>query len=134
MYFADKAPFSIEFVCKHHYFNCLIKELGIDSYTPDNATYKQRLLLTILNNHRSFMYSLNTETKCDDLPYLFWIPKIYKNSYKEKYITWLSSCSTKEMLFQLTQIMSIVNDGQCSSCNTSCSRRGINFMWVLKNS
>jgi hypothetical protein len=43
---ADKAPNNIVFVCKSHYVDCLIKELGIDNslgnptYTPDD-TYER---------------------------------------------------------------------------------------------
>jgi len=35
---ADKAPNNIIFVCKSHYINCLIKELGIDNLLG-NSTY-----------------------------------------------------------------------------------------------
>jgi hypothetical protein len=34
----DKAPNNIVFVCKSHYIDCLIKELGIDN-SLDNPTY-----------------------------------------------------------------------------------------------
>ena len=35
---ADKAPNNIVFVCKSHYIDCLIKELGIDN-SLGNPTY-----------------------------------------------------------------------------------------------
>jgi hypothetical protein len=35
---ADKAPNNNVFVCKSHYIDCLIKELGIDN-SLDNPTY-----------------------------------------------------------------------------------------------
>jgi hypothetical protein len=34
IFFADKAPNNIVFVCKSHYIDCLIKELGIDNSQP----------------------------------------------------------------------------------------------------
>jgi hypothetical protein len=37
---ADKASNNIVFVCKSYYFECLIKELGINSNTSSNTTYK----------------------------------------------------------------------------------------------
>ena len=40
----------------------------------------------ILNNHKSFMSSLNIETKCKDIPYLYWIPKLYKNPSAQRTI------------------------------------------------
>ena len=46
---ADKAPNNIVIVCKSHYIDCLIKELGIDTlvdnptYTPTTLTKKETL-------------------------------------------------------------------------------------------
>ena len=46
---ADKAPSNIVFVCKSHYIDCLIKELGIDNslgnptYTPTTLTKEERV-------------------------------------------------------------------------------------------
>jgi hypothetical protein len=37
---ADKASNNIVFVCKSYYFECLIKELDINSNTSSNTTYK----------------------------------------------------------------------------------------------
>jgi transcription elongation factor Elf1 len=35
----DKASNNMVFVCKSYYFECLIKELGINSNTSSNTTY-----------------------------------------------------------------------------------------------
>jgi hypothetical protein len=57
---ADKASNNIVFVCKSHYIDCLIKELGIDNslgnptYTPTTLTKEE-----ILDNHRSFLWNFN---------------------------------------------------------------------------
>jgi hypothetical protein len=37
----DKASYNIVFVCKSYYFECLIKELGINSNTSSNTTYRK---------------------------------------------------------------------------------------------
>ena len=57
---ADKASNNIVFVCKSYYYECLIKELGIDNNTSGNTTYKPTSFDKdeILANHRSFMTSL----------------------------------------------------------------------------
>ena len=36
----DKASNNVVFVCKSYYFECLIKELGINNNTSSNTTYK----------------------------------------------------------------------------------------------
>ena len=58
---ADKASNNIVFVCKSYYYECLIKELGINNNTSGNTTYKPTSFDNdeILANHRSFMTSLN---------------------------------------------------------------------------
>ena len=77
-----KASNNIVFVCKSYYFECLIKELGINSNTSSNTTYKPTSFDKdeILANHRSFMTSLSIPSgkESEDLPYLYWIPKLHK--------------------------------------------------------
>jgi hypothetical protein len=78
---------NIVFVCKSYYFECLIKELGINNNTSSNTTYKPPSFDKdeILANHTSFMTSLNIPSgkESEDLPYLYWIPKLHKTPYKE---------------------------------------------------
>ena len=78
---ADKAPNNIVCVCKSHYIDCLIKELGINMslgnpiYTPTTLTKEE-----ILDNHRSvlcFMFGISTKDEELDLPSLYWIPKLH---------------------------------------------------------
>ena len=135
---ADNTSNNIVFVCKSYYFEYLIKELGINSNTSSNTTYKPTSFDKdeILANHRSFMTSLNIPSgkESEDLPYLYWIPKLHKTPYKERYIAGSSTCSTKELSIHLTNILSAVKEGQQKYCETVYSRSGINHMWILKNS
>ena len=68
----------------------------------------------ILANHKSFMTSLNIPSgkESKDLPYLYWIPKLHKTPYTERYIAGSSTCSTKELSIHLTKILSAVKEGQ----------------------
>jgi hypothetical protein len=56
------------------------------------------------------MTSLNIPSgkESEDLPYVYWIPKLHKTPYKERYIAGSSTCSTKELSIHLTKIMSAV--------------------------
>ena len=122
------------FVCKSYYFECLIKELGINSNISSNTTYKPTSFDKdeIPANHRSFMTYLSIPSGKDseDLPYLYWIPKFHKTPYNERYIAESSTCSTKELSIHLAKILSAVKeDGE-----TVYLRSGINHMWILKNS
>ena len=94
------------FVCKSYYFECLIKELGRNSNTSRNTTYKPTSFDNdeILANHRSFMTSLNIPSgkESEDLPYLYWIPKLHKTPYKERYIAGSSTCQEDKNVTQET--------------------------------
>ena len=57
---ADKAFYNIAFVCKAHYYNYILNELGINS-TLGNPTYTPTALSKdeILQNHRSVLDTFN---------------------------------------------------------------------------
>jgi hypothetical protein len=69
-----------------------------------------------------------------DLPSLYWIPKLHKCPFKQRYIAGSAKCSTKPLSKLLTCILSAVKNGLQSYCDTSYSRGGVNQMWILKNS
>jgi hypothetical protein len=94
------------FVCKSYYYEILLKELGINNNTSGNTTYKPTSFDKdeILANHRSFMTSVSMTSvsipsgkESEDLSYLYWIPKLHKTPYKERYIAGSSTYSTKEL-------------------------------------
>jgi hypothetical protein len=124
-------------VCKSHYTDCLIKELGIDNslgnptYTPTTPTKEE-----ILDNHRSVLCSFAISTKDEELnlPSLYWIPKLHQCHFKQRYIAGSAKCSWKPLSKLLTCILSAVKTGLQSYCDTSYSRGGVNQMWILKNS
>ena len=86
---ADKASNNIVFVCKTHYINCLMEELGMSTMTG-NPTYNLTAMSKdeILQNHRSVMltFGISLPEEDIDLPKLYWIPKLHKNPYKQRYI------------------------------------------------
>ena len=83
---ADKASNNIVFVCKNYYYECLLNELGYTS-TSGNPTYTRTNLTRdeILQNHLSVLNTFDIPKNQDqfDLPYLYWIPKLHKNPYKD---------------------------------------------------
>ena len=94
---ADKASNNIVFVCKNYYIECLIKELGLNNSTC-NPTYTRSTLTKeeILENHKSVLpsFGINIKKEDESLPSLYWIPKLHKIPYKERYIAGSSKCST----------------------------------------
>ena len=86
---ANKASNNIVFVCKTHYINCLMEELGMSTMTG-NPTYNLTAMSKqeILQNHHLVMltFGISLPEKDIDLPKLYWIPKLHKNPYKQRYI------------------------------------------------
>jgi hypothetical protein len=69
-----------------------------------------------------------------ELPYIYWIPKLHKNSYKHRYIAESSKCSTKPLSLLLTNLLTAVKEKLQTYCATTYTRSGVNQMWILKNS
>jgi hypothetical protein len=87
--------------------NCHFQELIYNSTSFDNEEN--------LANHKLFMSSMNIQINddYDDLFTLYWIRKLHKNPYIEKYIAGSSTCSTKELYIA---IVSAVKEGRQSYC------------------
>ncbi|KAK3100197.1 hypothetical protein FSP39_016041 [Pinctada imbricata] len=114
-----------------NFFGFLNSTPGNPTYTPTNLSASE-----IIDNHKSALASFGFDTtKLDlDLPYLYCIPKMHKNPYKQRFIAGSSKCSTKSVSILLTKVLSEIKSGLQKYCSTVYSRSGINHMWILKNS
>ena len=141
---ADKASNNILFVCKTHYINCLMEELGM-STMAGNPAYNLTAMSKdeILQNHRSVMLTFGISLAEEDINLLklYWISKLHKNPYKQRDIAGSSKCSTKKRVREnkplsliLTQILTAVKKGLQKYCDTAYARSGLNQKWILKNS
>jgi hypothetical protein len=68
-----------------------------------------------------------------ELPYLYLIPKLHKNPYKQRYITGSSKCSAKPLSLLLIKTLTEVKETVQAYCATTYARIGVNQMWILKN-
>ena len=133
----DKAANNIVFVCKRYYYECLLSELGYkdnnqkSAYTPTNLNKKE-----VIDNHTTALMSFGLEIKeqNSELPLLYWIPKLHKRPYKQRFIAGSSKCSTKPLSALLTTLLGKIKDNLHSYCDTIYERSGMNQMWILKNS
>ena len=89
-----------------------------------------------IKSHNNFITSVGLEISEEDqnLPYLYWTPKLHKSPYKHRFIAGSSKCTTKDLLCLLTKLLSIIKDGLVRYCNTKTSSNGVNNMRILKNS
>jgi hypothetical protein len=63
-----------------------------------------------------------------DLPSFYWIPKLHKYPFKQRYIAGSAKCSSKPISKLLTCILSAVKTGLQSYCDTRYSRGGMDQM------
>ena len=135
---SDKAANNVIIVCKKYYIETLVKELGINNVNINNPTYIpiDDSFETIMKSHNQFITSVGLKISEEDqnLPYLYWTPKLHKSPYKHRFIAGSSKCTTKDLSCLLTKVLSTIKDGLVRYCNTKTSHNGINNMWILKNS
>ena len=101
------------------------------TYTPVDDSFE-----TILKRYNQFITLVGLEMPEEDqnLPYLYWTPKLHKSPYKLRFIAGFNKCTTKDLSCLLTKLLSPIKDGLVRYCNTKTSRNGVNDMWILKNS
>jgi hypothetical protein len=133
---ADKASRNIVLVFKNYYYECLLDKLGFTStcgnptYTPTNLTRDE-----ILQNYFSVLntFKISKNRYHFELPYLYWIPKLHKYPYQQRYIAGSSKCSTTPLCLLLTKLLTAIKESLQRYYSTAYSRSGINQMWILKN-
>ena len=112
---ADKAANNVIIVCKKYYIDTLVKELGINNVNINSPTYIpiDDSFETIMKSHNQFITSVGLEISEEDqnLPYLYWTPKLHKSPYKHRFIAGSSKCTTKDLSCLLTKVLSTIKDG-----------------------
>ena len=135
---ADKAANNGIIVNKKYYIDTLVKELRIDNVNINNPTYipVDDSFETIVKSHNQFITSVGLEISEEDqnLPYLYWTPKLHKSPYKHRFIAGSSKCTMEDLSCLLTKVLSTIKDGLVRYFNTKTSHNGVNNMWILKNS
>ena len=83
----------------------------------------------ILQNQHSVMltFGISFPEEDIDFPKLYWIPKLHKNPYKQRYIAGSAKCSTKPLSQILKRILTAVKEGLQRYCYTAYARSGVNL-------
>ena len=125
-------------MCEKYCIDILVKELGINNVNINNPTHIpiDDSFETIVKSHSQFITSVGLEMSEEDqnLPYLYWTPKLHKSLYKHRLKAGFSQCTTKDLSCLLTKVLSTIKDGLVRYCNTKTTHNGVNNMWILKNS
>ena len=71
--------------------------------------------------------------KCE-LPTFYWLPKIYKNPFKSRFISNSSHCSSTILSKHSTSALTAVKDHVIKYSDTAFSNSNVNYFWSIKNS
>ena len=134
---ADKAFNDVIIVCNKYCIDTPVKKFRINNVNVNNPTYIQidYSFETVVKSHNQFITSVGLEMSEEDqnLPYLYWTPKLQKSPYKHQFISSSSKCMTKDLSCLFTKVLSTIKDGLVRYYNTKTSHDGVNNMWILRN-
>ena len=134
---ADKAANNVIFICKWYYEKVLFEEFGLAN-NAGNVTYqiKQESESEIVSQLTEGLNSQNlpVSSMSQNLPVMYWTPKLHKNPYKYRFIASGKKFILKESCQLLTKVLQAVQTFWQQYCNAIERNSGIKCFWVLKDS
>ena len=135
----DKATNNIAFICKHFYAKVLVKELDFSNPNNcDNSTYHQIHNFDkkqIIKEHKTFLSKLKIELKqnMENLPLMYWIPKMHKNPVGFRFIIASPQCTLKHLAKDLTAIFRLFYKKIERYHQKGKVWSGVNKFWIIQN-
>ena len=129
---ADKASNNIVVMCK---FQVVLNEF---SDVGQSTTYItcDHSPNHIVRTHISDMkrWNINISPDMEELPSVYWLPKLHKNPYGNRFIAASNKCTTKPLSRLLTNCVKTVLVHYNEYCNGIFRNTGVNCCWVISNS
>ena len=86
----DKADSNVAFICKRHYVQVLVKELGLaDGHTNTYEPVLNTNMSSIVKQHSTDLhkeFGIRIPDDMQTLPDIYWMPKLHKAPIKERFI------------------------------------------------
>ena len=80
------------------------------------------------------MLDINIPPDMEELPSVYWLPKLHKNPYGNTFIAASNKCTTKPLSRLLTNCLTTVFMHYNGYCNGIFMNTGVNCCWVISNS
>ena len=93
---ADKSANNVVVVCRLHYINTLKQELN-DTKAYEETSTDEKSVVNSHSNNLPYKFAVNVKENQDELPTMYWLPKLHKRPYKARFIANSSSCTTTEL-------------------------------------
>ena len=131
----DKAGNNISLICKAFYVERTLKEVGIMG--DKNATYKilDKHPEEIIFNDQEISRSLNIEGETqNNLPIIYWTPKMHKNPIGARFIIASKNSSNKPISKAITKVFKLFYNQIESFNDKSRFYSNYNLFWITQNS
>ena len=137
----DKAANNMNFICKHFYAKTVIKELNLDCHlsNQDDNTYTfidNKNKDQIIKEHKLYLskHKIKLANNIQDLPVMYWIPKMNKNPSSFRFIIASLVCSIKPPLKDITSIFKLFYEKVERYHTKGKVWSGIKTFWTIQNS
>ena len=133
---ADKAGGNVIVVCKKHYLEVILNELTAVPDGPSTYVVTDRLGMDIVRKHVDDMKGLQIPIKSEMevLPSFYWLPKLHKTPYGNRFIAASNKCTTKPLSTILTTCLTTIMLHYKEYCEGIYRNTGVNCFWIINNS
>ena len=87
----------------------------------------------ILVHHINTLTKINVKIDKCELPTFYWLPKLHKRSYKSRFISNSSHCSTTILSKNIASALTAVKDHVMKYSETVYINSNVNYFWYIKN-
>ena len=131
----DKASSNVSVICKRYYVEVVLNEIGILGDGSDTYERANRSKEEIIDDNRIYSERLGYKLseKENDLPTMYWIPKMHKTPVKHRFIVASKSCSTKQISTAVSNTFKLIHRQTENFHRYSKFDANYNKFWVIQN-
>ena len=117
-----------------YYINTLKRELVYTNTYKLQPSLSERVILDGHGCYTTLHFGVKAKENQHKVPTLYWSPKLYKKTYKARFIANSSSCTATELPKLLTTCLTAVTKHVIKYCEKVYERSGKYLLWSIKNS
>ena len=136
----DKAANNVAFVCKQFYASVIAKELKIDdnisNHDENTYEYVNKSTESLIENHKKYLSKLGLKLteNMEQLPVMYWLPKMHKSPTGFRFIIASPACSIKPLSKDITSIFKLFYKKVERYHTKGRLWSGIKQFWTIDNS
>ena len=136
---ADKASNNIIVVCKRYYIEVMLHEFR-NNVGNNQRTYEEVHAdndgYAIVCRHIVYMKSksISIPHEMEQLPCMYWLPKLHKTPFGSRFIAASNKCTTKPLSRLLTACLTTIMIHFKEYCDGIFRNTGVNCFWIINNS